>query len=395
MNKKTIRDIDAKGKRCLVRVDFNVPVGADGRITDETRMTEVMPTIKYLIEKGAKVILCSHLGRPEGQVNPKYSLRPVANRLNEILGSKVTMANDVVGESAAAAVKNCKDGEAVLLENLRFDPREEANDPEFAKSLAAFADIYVNDAFGTCHRKHASISGVPQFVKESVGGFLLEKELRILTDIIDRPRRPFVAIMGGSKVSDKIGVITNLLKKVDTLLIGGAMMFTFIKAAGGQIGASLCENDKLDLARELLSQAKENKVNLIIPSDCVAAKEMSETAETIICPADKIPEGYKGFDIGPEAIKTFVAEVQKAGAIIWNGPMGVFEIGPFAAGTKAVAEAMSRSKGTTVIGGGDSAAAAVQFGYAEKMSHISTGGGASLKLLEGAKLPGIEGLNNK
>ncbi len=391
--KKTVRDIDPRGKRVLVRCDFNVPL--DGAaITDEKRIVEALPTIRYLKEAGARVILCSHLGRPKGKADPKYSLAPVAARLGELLGCPVPLAADVTGESARSLADSLRDGEVMLLENVRFDPREEKNDPAFARELASLAELYVNDAFGTAHRAHASTAGVADYLP-AVCGFLIEKELSFLGGALEEPARPFAAILGGAKVSDKIGVIRSLLAKVDSLLIGGGMAYTFIKAQGGQIGGSLCEEDKLDLARELLAEAEEKGVRLLLPVDTVIADAFREDAATRVVPAGQIPDGWQGLDIGPETRALFAAEVKQAATVVWNGPMGVFEMKPFAAGTEAVAEAMAESGAVTIIGGGDSAAAAAQMGVADRIRHISTGGGASLEFLEGKVLPGIACLEDK
>ena len=391
--KKTVRDIDPRGKRVLVRCDFNVPL--DGAaITDEKRIVEALPTIRYLKEAGARVILCSHLGRPKGKADPKYSLAPVAARLGELLGCPVPLAADVTGESARSLADSLRDGEVMLLENVRFDPREEKNDPAFARELASLAELYVNDAFGTAHRAHASTAGVADYLP-AVCGFLIEKELSFLGGALEEPARPFAAILGGAKVSDKIGVIRSLLAKVDSLLIGGGMAYTFIKAQGGQIGGSLCEEDKLDLARELLAEAEEKGVRLLLPVDTVIADAFREDAATRVVPAGQIPDGWQGLDIGPETRALFAAEVKQAATVVWNGPMGVFEMRPFAAGTEAVAKAMAESDAVTIIGGGDSAAAAAQMGVADRIRHISTGGGASLEFLEGKVLPGVAVLNDK
>ena len=395
MNKKTIKDIDVKGKRALVRVDFNVPLDENKRITDENRINGALPTIEYLMERGAKVILCSHLGRPKGEFNMKYSLKPVADKLNELLGGKVTFASDVIGEAAQKAVAECNEGEVVMLENLRFHKEEEKNDPEFAKKLAAFGDIYVNDAFGTAHRAHASTEGVSHFIKDSVAGFLIAKELEIMGQALENPKRPFVAILGGVKVSDKIGVINNLFTKVDTLIIGGAMAYTFFKAKGYSVGDSLCELDKVELAKELMQKAEERKVRLLLPVDNVVAKEFSKEAPFMTVDSDKIPDGWQGLDIGEKTRQLFADAIKDAGTVIWNGPMGVFEMPNFAEGTKAVARALAQSGAITIIGGGDSAAAVAQLGFADKMTHISTGGGASLEFMEGLELPGIACLNDK
>lgn len=393
MNKKTVRDINLKDKRVLVRVDFNVPM--DGNtITDESRITGALPTIEYLVRNGAKLVLCSHMGRPKGEFNMKYSLAPVAKRLSELLGQPVKMAKDVIGPDADAVVASLKSGEIALLENLRFHKEEEKNDAEFAKKLASYGEIYVNDAFGTAHRAHASTEGVAHYMP-AVSGFLIEKELQFLGKALDNPDRPFVAILGGAKVSDKIGVINNLLEKVDTLIIGGGMAYTFAVAQGGSIGKSLLEADKVDYAREMLEKAKAKGVNLLLPMDTVAADGFSNDAHTRIVPTNAIPEGWEGLDIGPETCNTFVNEVKNAKTVVWNGPMGVFEFPNFAVGTKAVAQAMADSRATTIVGGGDSAAAVVQMGFGDKISHISTGGGASLEFLEGLVLPGVAALNDQ
>lgn len=396
MNKKTIRDVNVAGKRVFVRCDFNVPLDENGKITDENRIQGALPTIKYLLDHGAKVVLASHLGRPKNGPEAKFSLKPVAERLNQLLGGKVTMANDVIGEDAQKKVAALKNGEAVLLENVRFHKEEEKNDPEFAKKLASFADIFVNDAFGTAHRAHASTEGISHFVKTSVAGFLIEKELEVMGGALADPKRPFVAILGGAKVSDKIGVINNLLEKVDKLLIGGAMAYTFIVAKGGKVGMSKLEADKVDLAKELLEKAKAKGVELYLPVDTVIAQEFKADAESKVCETMAIPDGWEGLDIGPKTAELFAGVIKTAKTVIWNGPMGVFEFPKFAVGTKAVAQALADNpKAITIIGGGDSAAAIEQLGYADKVTHISTGGGASLEFLEGKVLPGIACLNDK
>lgn len=396
MNKKTIRDVNVEGKRVFVRCDFNVPLDENGKITDENRIQGALPTIKYLLDHGAKVVLASHLGRPKNGLEAKFSLKPVAERLNQLLGGKVTMANDVIGEDAQKKVAALKNGEAVLLENVRFHKEEEKNDPEFAKKLASFADIFVNDAFGTAHRAHASTEGISHFVKTSVAGFLIEKELEVMGGALADPKRPFVAILGGAKVSDKIGVINNLLEKVDKLLIGGAMAYTFIVAKGGKVGMSKLEADKVDLAKELLEKAKAKGVELYLPVDTVIAQEFKADAESKVCETMAIPDGWEGLDIGPKTAELFAGVIKTAKTVIWNGPMGVFEFPKFAVGTKAVAQALADNpKAITIIGGGDSAAAIEQLGYADKVTHISTGGGASLEFLEGKVLPGIACLNDK
>ena len=396
MNKKTIRDVNVEGKRVFVRCDFNVPLDENGKITDENRIQGALPTIKYLLDHGAKVVLASHLGRPKNGPEAKFSLKPVAERLNQLLGGKVTMANDVIGKDAQKKVAALKNGEAVLLENVRFHKEEEKNDPEFAKKLASFADIFVNDAFGTAHRAHASTEGISHFVKTSVAGFLIEKELKVMGGALADPKRPFVAILGGAKVSDKIGVINNLLEKVDKLLIGGAMAYTFIVAKGGKVGMSKLEADKVDLAKELLEKAKAKGVELYLPVDTVIAQEFKADAESKVCETMAIPDGWEGLDIGPKTAELFAGVIKTAKTVIWNGPMGVFEFPKFAVGTKAVAQALADNpQAITIIGGGDSAAAIEQLGYADKVTHISTGGGASLEFLEGKVLPGIACLNDK
>lgn len=398
--KKSIADINCEGKRCLVRVDFNVPLDENKNITDDNRIVAALPTIKFLLEKNAKVILMSHLGRPKGVVNPKYSLAPAAKRLAELLGKEVKLACDVVGDSAKALVANVKEGEVVMLENLRFHAEEEKNDEEFCKKLASFCDIYVNDAFGTAHRAHASTAGISKFVPVSVAGFLIEKELKFLGGALDNPIRPFVAILGGSKVSDKIGVIENLLNKVDCLLIGGGMAYTFFKAKGYEVGTSICEADKIDLAKSLLKKADEKGVKLLLPVDTKVAAKFPEPIDAKIdveiVDSDKIPADKMGLDIGVKTQKLYADTVKNAKTVVWNGPMGVFENPVLAEGTKAVAQALAdNSEAVTIIGGGDSAAAAIQMGFADKISHISTGGGASLEFLEGLELPGIACLDEK
>lgn len=397
MNKKTIEDVNVKGKKCLVRVDFNVPMQGSV-ITDTNRIEGALPTIKYLSEKGAKVILCSHMGRPKGEFNLKYSLKPVAEKLSELLGKPVAFAEDVIGPSAHEKVNACKDGEIVLLENLRFHKEEEENDEGFCKALAEFCDIYVNDAFGTAHRAHASTAGIVQygFTKVAVAGFLIGKEISIMGKALENPERPFVAILGGAKVSDKISVINNLIEKVDSIIIGGGMAYTFLAAMKHPIGNSICERDKLDLALELLQKAKEKGVKLLLPVDNVYGSEFSNNAASLVQKTGYVPpEGWMGMDIGPETIELFSKEIKKAKTVVWNGPMGVFEFDKFAKGTMAIARALANSGAITIIGGGDSASAVTQLGFADKMTHISTGGGASLEFLEGKTLPGIDCLNNK
>lgn len=395
MNKKTIEDIQVNGKSVLVRVDFNVPLNDDLQITDDTRIKAALPTINYLIEKQAKVILCSHLGRPKGEFNMKYSLAPVAKYLKNVYGEEnVIFAEDIIGESAMQAVSAAKPGQIVLLENLRFHKEEEKNDPAFAKKLASYADVYVNDAFGTAHRAHASTAGVAAYLP-AVAGYLIKKELDFMGGALENPKRPFVAILGGKKVSDKIGVINNLIDKVDTLIIGGAMAYTFFSAMGLKTGTSLVEKDKIELADSLLKKAADKGIKLLLPIDCVVVNEFAPDAEMQVVKRENIPDGWEGMDIGPETRKLYAAAVAPAKTVIWNGPMGVFEFPRFAEGTKAVAEALTHCDGITIIGGGDSAAAVEQLGYADRMSHISTGGGASLEFLEGIELPGVAALNDK
>ena len=395
MDKKTIRDIEVAGKKVLVRCDFNVPLDSEtGKITDNRRIRAALPTINYLLDNNAKVILCSHLGRPKGEVNPKYSLKPVAEELSKLLNKKVTLAKDVIGEDAEKLTSNMENGDIILLENVRFHKEEEKNDPEFAKKLASFAEIYVNDAFGTAHRAHASTAGVADYLP-AVSGFLIEKELEFLGSSLDNPERPFVAILGGAKVSDKIGVIENLLEKVDTLLIGGGMAYTFYKAQGHGIGTSICEEDKLDLAKEILEKAKQKGVNLLLPVDNHVSSEYSNDGESKFVESTEIPEGFMGLDIGPKTIENFKNVIKTAKTILWNGPLGVSEFDKFAEGTNQIAIALAESNAVTIIGGGDSAAAIEKMGLADKMTHISTGGGASLEFLEGKVLPGIACLDDK
>ena len=394
MSKMTVRDVELKGKKVLVRVDFNVPMDEAKQITDENRIIGALPTIRYLKDAGSRVILCSHLGRPKGEFNMKYSLAPVAARLGELLGQEVKMAKDVIGSDADSLVASLKDGEVLLLENLRFHKEEEKNDEAFARKLASYADVYVNDAFGTAHRAHASTEGVAHFLP-AVSGFLIEKELQFMGKALENPDRPFVAILGGAKVSDKLGVINNLLEKVDTLIIGGGMAYTFAVAAGGKVGNSLLEQDKVEYAKDMMIKAKEKGVKMLLPADTVAADRFDNDANTMIVPTSSIPDGWQGLDIGPETCKTFAEAISKAKTVIWNGPMGVFEMPNFAHGTKAVAQALAESGAISIVGGGDSAAAVTQLGYADRISHISTGGGASLEFLEGLVLPGVAALKDK
>lgn len=394
MNKMTVDDLEVSGKRVFVRADFNVPMDSDQRITDDRRISAAIPTIQRLLDKGARVVLASHLGRPKGKRVATMSLRPVAERLSELLKTKVTMLNDCVGPEVEAAVAAMAQRDVVLLENLRFYAEEEANDPEFAKKLASLADVYVNDAFGTAHRAHASTEGIARYLP-AAAGYLVQKEIEIMGKALSNPERPFLAILGGAKVSTKIDVITNLLDKVDTLIIGGGMTYTFFKARGYEVGNSLLESDKLETAREIERLAEEKGVRLLLPVDNVIADDFSATANTRVVSAGSIPDGWEGLDIGPKTIELFVGEVKKAGTVIWNGPVGAFEMEPFATGTRAIAEALAQSDAVTIVGGGDSAAAVEQMGVAGKMTHVSTGGGAALEFLEGRTLPGIAALNDR
>ncbi|MEG0913145.1 MAG: phosphoglycerate kinase [Oscillospiraceae bacterium] len=393
LNKKTVEDLNVKGKRVLVRCDFNVPL-KDGVITDDKRIRESLRTIKYLIDNGARVILCSHLGRPKGEFKSEFSLAPVAARLSELLGKQVKLAKDVIGEDAKALSSALKDGEVMLLENVRFHKEEEKNDPAFAKQLASLAELYVNDAFGTSHRAHASTAGVADYLPAACG-YLIQKELDVMGKALNDPKRPFVAILGGAKVSDKIGVINNLIDKVDTLIIGGGMAYTFFVAMGYSVGTSLLEADKVELAKEMMAKAKNKGINFLIPIDNVIADKFDANANSQIVNSDSIPDGWMGLDIGPKTIELFSNAIKSAGTVVWNGPMGVFEMDRFATGTKAIAKAVADSGAISIIGGGDSAAAVEKLGYADKMTHISTGGGASLEFLEGLELPGIAALNDK
>ena len=392
-NKKTVEDIDVKGKKVLVRCDFNVPL-ADGVITDDKRIRESVKTLKYLLDNGAAVIACSHLGRPKGEFNMKYSLAPVAARLSQLLGMDVIMASDVIGEDAKAKAAALKPGQIMLLENVRFHKEEEKNDPAFAKELASMAEIYVNDAFGTAHRAHASTAGVADYLP-AVCGYLIQKEISIMGKALEDPKRPFVAILGGAKVSDKIGVIENLIDKVDTLIIGGGMAYTFMRSMGNSTGTSICEEDKLDLAREMMAKARAKGVNFIIPVDNIVGREYKPDTPFMRIYSDAIPDGWMGLDIGPTTQELFSKSLIGAGTVVWNGPMGVSEWDNFASGTIAVAKAVAESGAISIIGGGDSAAAVEKLGFADKMTHISTGGGASLEFLEGLSLPGIACLNDK
>ena len=394
-NKKTVKDIDVKGKKVLLRCDFNVPQNKEtGEITSDKRIVAALPTIQYLLEQGAAVIACSHLGKPKGEWKEKLTLAPVAKRLSELLGKEVIFAKDIIGDDAKAKAAALKGGEIMLLENLRFDIREEKNGADFAKELASMAEVYVSDAFGTVHRAHASTEGVSHYLP-AVSGFLVASELEVMGKALDDPKRPFVAVLGGAKVSDKINVINNLLEKADTVIIGGGMAYTFEKAQGGEIGTSLLEADKQDYALEMIEKAKKNGVKLLLPVDNVCAKEFKEDSEPVTVDAGKIPADMMGMDIGPKTIELFCTAVKDAGTIVWNGPMGVFEFPNFAVGTKAMAKALAESGAVTIIGGGDSAAAAEQLGFADKITHISTGGGASLEFLEGKELPGVACLLDK
>lgn len=390
MNKKTVKDIDLQGKKVFVRCDFNVPLDENGNITDNRRIVAALPTIKYLLDQNCKIILASHLGRPKGEFNPKFSLKPVANELSKLLGKEVKLAEDVVGPSAKELTSNVKEGEIVLLENVRFDAREEKNDESLSKEFASMAEIFVNDAFGTAHRAHSSTAGIAEFLP-AVSGFLIEKELEFLGSTLENPQRPFVAILGGAKVSDKLGVIESLLEKVDTLIIGGGMAYTFFKSMGYSVGKSICELDKLDLAKELMEKAKQKNVKLVLPVDNVIAKEITPDAENKVIDSDNIPDDWEGLDIGPKTVELFKEKLKDAKTIIWNGPVGFSEYEIFANGTRSIAQALAEKEdAVTIIGGGDSAAAIEKMGLSDKMTHISTGGGASLEFLEGKKLPGIE-----
>ncbi|ANS51178.1 phosphoglycerate kinase [Bacillus thuringiensis] len=394
MNKKSIRDVDLKGKRVFCRADFNVPM-KEGKITDETRIRAALPTIQYLVEQGAKVILASHLGRPKGQAVEELRLTPVAARLGELLGKDVKKADEAFGPVAQEMVAAMNEGDVLVLENVRFYAGEEKNDAELAKEFAALADIFVNDAFGAAHRAHASTAGIADYLP-AVSGLLMEKELDVLGKALSNPERPFTAIIGGAKVKDKIGVIRHLLDKVDNLIIGGGLAYTFVKALGHEIGLSLCEDDKIELAKEFMQLAKEKGVNFYMPVDVVITEEFSETATTKIVGIDSIPSNWEGVDIGPKTREIYADVIKNSKLVVWNGPMGVFEMTPFAEGTKAVGQALADAEDTySVIGGGDSAAAVEKFGMADKMSHISTGGGASLEFMEGKELPGVVCLNDK
>ncbi len=393
LNKKSVEDLPVSGKRVLVRCDFNVPL-KDGVITNDKRIVAALPTIKYLIDKGARVILCSHLGRPKEGFEPEFSLAPVAKRLSELLGKEVAMSKDVIGEDAKAKAAALKDGDVMLLENVRYHKEEKKNDPAFAKELASLAELYVNDAFGAAHRAHASTAGVADYLPAACG-YLIQKEINFMGGALENPKRPLVAILGGAKVSDKIGVIENLINKVDTLIVGGGMAYTFFKAQGHTIGTSICEDDKVELAREMMKKAGEKGVKFLLPVDNMVGNEFKEDCERKLVESDDIPDGWMGMDIGPKSIALFCEAIKGAGTVIWNGPMGVFEFKPFAEGTLEIAKAVADSGAISIIGGGDSVAAVTKLGFADKMSHISTGGGASLEFLEGKELPGIACLNDK
>ncbi|HOJ77665.1 MAG TPA: phosphoglycerate kinase [Bacillota bacterium] len=395
MNKLSIDDIQVKGKRVFVRVDFNVPVDDAGKITDDRRIVAAIPTIKALSEKGAKVILASHFGRPKGAPNDKYRLNAMAERLQELIGKPVVKVNDCIGAEPKAAIEKLPEGGIVLLENVRFYKEEEANDEGFSKQLAELADVYVNDAFGAAHRAHASTAGITKFVNQSVAGYLMQKEINIMGKALSNPDRPFVAILGGAKVSDKLGVIENLLDKVDTLIIGGGMSYTFLKAKGYEIGRSLLDAEKIEFAKEMMAKAEAKGVKLLLPVDNVVADDFKQPTMSKVVASNEIPADLEGVDIGPNTIKLFSEAILGAKTVIWNGPMGVFEVPEFAVGTKAIADALSKCGGTTIVGGGDSAAAVEQLGYADKVTHVSTGGGASLEFLEGKELPGVAALTDK
>lgn len=395
MNKMSIDDLQVKGKRVLVRVDFNVPVDDNGQITDDRRIKAAVPTIKSLADRGAKVILVSHFGRPKGGPNDKYRMDVMAKRLSEIIGKSVVKVNDCIGDEPKKAIETLSEGGIVLLENVRFYKEEEANDEAFAKKLADLAEIYVNDAFGTAHRAHASTAGVAKFLKPAVSGYLMQKEIDIMGKALSNPETPFVAILGGAKVADKLGVIQNLLEKVDTLIIGGGMAYTFLKAQGMEIGKSLLDAEKVGFAQEMLAKAKAKGIKLLLPIDTVVADNFKNPTVSKTVPSNEIPADMEGVDIGPETVKLFAKEIETAKTVIWNGPMGVFELPQFAVGTKAIAQALTQSKGTTIVGGGDSAAAVEQMGFADKITHVSTGGGASLEFMEGVELPGVAALTEK
>ncbi len=394
MEKMTLRDIDVQGKRVFVRVDFNVPFNEEGEVADDTRIRAALPTIGYLIDRGARVILASHLGRPKGKPDPRFSLRPVAGRLSALLGREVGFAGDCVGPAAQDSVRAMSDGDVTVLENLRFHPEEEVNDPEFAGAMASLADVYVNDAFGTAHRAHASTAGIPAHIP-AVAGFLLEKELTSLGMLVSEPAPPFVAIVGGAKIADKIGVLERLMARADCLIIGGGMANTFLAAQGKDMAQSLVETDRLDVARGLLEKVAREKMDLLLPVDLVAAPSRDQADRREIVDTDSVPEGWMALDIGPRSVELFGKRIREAKTVFWNGPMGLFEVSGFDAGTQGVAEATAESDGVTIIGGGDTVRAINQAGLADRVTHLSTGGGASLKMVEGKKLPGVEALNSR
>ncbi len=394
MAKATIKDVDARGRRVLVRVDFNVPMNAEREITDDTRIRAALPTIRHLVDSGAKVVLASHLGRPKGKPVDEFRMDPVAKRLGELLGKPVRKLDDCTGEAVKAAIACMRDGDVVLLENLRFHSEEEANDERFARSLAELADLYVNDAFGTAHRAHASTAGVARFLP-AVAGLLMQKEIDVMGEALSSPERPFAAILGGAKVKDKVGVVRNLLDKVDVLMIGGGMAYTFLKAKGLEVGQSILEEDKVSLAKDLMERAEAKGARFMLPSDVVVADRFAEDASVRVVPVDKISPDWQGMDIGPATARRFSQAIDEAKTVIWNGPMGVFEMAPFAEGTRAIARALARSRGVTIVGGGDSVAAVEEMGLSDKMTHVSTGGGASLEFLEGKDLPGVAVLRDK
>lgn len=394
MNKKSFKDIDVKGKKVFVRVDFNVPMDESNKIVDDTRIVAAVPTITYLVNQGAKIILCSHLGRPKGMFNPKFSLAPVAKRLQEIIGLPVKLATDAIGESARRLTSEMAEGEIVMLENIRFYKEEEENDDRFARELASLADVFVNDAFGTAHRAHASTAGIARHIP-GVAGFLMSKEIISLSKSIEDAEPPFVVVLGGAKISDKIGVIAKLLKKANTLLIGGAMANTFIVAQGGNVAMSRYESEKVNVAKNILNEADKLNVKVVLPVDTVVSQEFAPDAKSKVVDAYNIPEGYQGMDIGPKTRKLFMKEIKKAKTIVWNGPLGVYEFKKFQKGTKKIAKAVAKTNAVSVVGGGDSVAAITELGYASKVTHLSTGGGATLKFLEGAVLPGVEMLEDK
>lgn len=394
LDKKNVRNMDIREKTILLRCDLNVPLNSRFEIMDTKRIDESLNTLKYLMNGGAKVIICSHLGRPKGTFDKKYSLKPVAKYLTEVLGKEIPLTSDIAGESTKEILKSLDFGEACLMENLRFEPGEEKNDSEFSKKLASLADIYINDAFGVCHRAHASTVGVTEYLPSGYG-FLIEKEIKILSEILENPKRPFISILGGAKISDKIGVINNLLEKIDVLIVGGGMSYTFTNALGYSVGKSICESDKIGLTRDIMAKAKDKDVKILLPADNKVGRDFSENTETKIVDADKIPDGWMGLDIGPKTMQNFSEAIKNASTIFWNGTMGVSEWENFEEGTRKIAEAIANSDAISVVGGGDTAAAVDKFNFSENMTHVSTGGGASLQLLEGKNLPGLEALDDK